>query len=56
MFTVYHTEPQMKNLDKIISDLRPEEHKILMEKLQKDESGEWENTIDQIWVSFFNFH
>ena len=31
---------KMMNLDKIISDLGPEEHKILMEKLQNDESGE----------------
>ena len=31
---------KMTNLDKIISDLGPEERKILMEKLQKDESGE----------------
>ena len=43
-------------LDKIISDLGPEELKILMENLQKDESGEWKNTIDPIWVSFFNFN
>ena len=45
----------MTNLDHIIDDLGPEEHKILMEKLQKDEIGEWKNTIDPIWVSFFNF-
>ena len=31
---------KMIKLDKIISDLGPEGHKILMEKLQKDESGE----------------
>ena len=31
---------KMTKLDKIISDLGPEEHKSLMEKLQKDESGE----------------
>ena len=31
---------KMTKLDKIISDLGPEERKILMEKLQKDESGE----------------
>ena len=31
---------KMMKLNKIISDLGPEEHKILMEKLQKDESGE----------------
>ena len=31
---------KMAKLDKIISDLGPEEHKSLMEKLQKDESGE----------------
>ena len=31
---------KMTKLDMIISDLRPEEHKILMEKLQKDETGE----------------
>ena len=31
---------KMTKLDMIISDLRPEECKILMEKLQKDESGE----------------
>ena len=47
---------KMMNIDKIISDLGPEERKILMEKLQKDESGEWKNTIDPIWVSFFNFN
>ena len=40
----------MTKLDIIISDLRPEECKILMEKLQKDESGEWNNIIDPIWV------
>ena len=42
-------------LDKVISDLGTEERKILMEKLRKDESGEWKNTIDPIWVSFFNW-
>ena len=42
-------------LDMIISDLGPEERKILMENFQKDESGEWKNTIDPIWVSFFKF-
>ena len=31
---------KMKNLDKILSYLRPEERKILMENLHKDESGE----------------
>ena len=31
---------KMAKLDKVISDLRPEEHKSLMEKLQKDESCE----------------
>ena len=31
---------KMMKLDKIIFDLGPEERKILMEKLQKDESGE----------------
>ena len=31
---------KMLNLDKSISDLRPEKRKSLMEKLQKDESGE----------------
>ena len=31
---------KMTKLDKIISNLGPEEHKSLMEKLQKDESGE----------------
>ena len=31
---------KMMKVTKIISDLGPEEHKILMEKLQKDESGE----------------
>ena len=31
---------KMMNLDKIISDLRLEKRKSLMEKLQKDESGE----------------
>ena len=31
---------KMMKLDKIISDLRPEELKSLMEKLQNDESGE----------------
>ena len=46
----------MMKLDKIISDLGPEEHKILMENLQKDESGEWKNTIDPIGVYIFNFH
>ena len=39
---------KMTKIDIIISDLRLEEHKILMEKLQKDESGEWNNTIDPI--------
>ena len=43
----------MTNLDKVILDLGPEERKILMEKLQKDESSEWKNTIDPIWVSLF---
>ena len=46
----------MMKLDKIISDIGPEEREILMEKLQKDESGEWKNTIDPIWVYFFNYH
>ena len=40
----------------IISDLGLEERKSLMEKLQKDELGEWKNNIDPIWVSFFNYH
>ena len=31
---------KMMKLDKIISDLGPEVHKCLMEKMQKDESGE----------------
>ena len=31
---------KMMKLDKVISDLGPEERKILMEKVQKDESGE----------------
>ena len=31
---------KMTELDKTISDLEPEERKILMEKLQKDESSE----------------
>ena len=31
---------KMTKLDKIVSDLGPEECKSLMEKLQKDESGE----------------
>ena len=31
---------KMTKLDKIIYNLRPEERKSLMEKLQKDESGE----------------
>ena len=43
---------KMTKLNKIIFDLGPEERKILMEKFQKDESGEWKNTIDPIWVSF----
>ena len=42
----------MTKLDKIISHLGPEERKWLMEKLQKDESGEWKNTIDPIRVFF----
>ena len=46
----------MMKLDMIIFDLGPEERKSLMEKLLKDESGEWKNTIDPIWVSFFNYH
>ena len=53
---MYHAEPQMTKFDKIIYDLGSEEHKSLMEKLQKDETSEWKNTIDPIWVSFFNFH
>ena len=47
---------KMMKLDMIIYDLRPEERKSLMEKLQKDEQGEWKNTINPIWVSFLNFH
>ena len=31
---------KMMNIDKIISDIELEERKGLMEKLQKDESGE----------------
>ena len=46
---------KMMKLDKIIYDLGPEECKSLMEKLQKDESGEWKYTIDPIWVSFLIF-
>ena len=45
----------MMNLDKIVFDLGPKERKILMEKLQKDELGEWKITIDPIWVSFLIF-
>ena len=47
---------KMTNLDMIIYNLGPEERKILMEKLQRYESGEWKNTIDPIWGSFFNYH
>ena len=43
---------KMTKLDKIISDVRPEECKILMEKLQKDESGEWKKYY-QYNMSFF---
>ena len=43
---------KMTKLDNIISVRGPEECKILMELLQKDESGEWKNTVDPIWVSF----
>ena len=46
----------MIKLDNIIADLGPEERKSSMEKLQKDESGEWKNTINPIWVSLFNNH
>ena len=45
----------MTKLNKIFSDLGPEERKSLIEKLQKDESGEWKNTIDPIWISFLIF-
>ena len=31
---------KMTNIDNIISNIGPEERKILMEKLQKNESGE----------------
>ena len=44
----------MMMLDNIISDLGAEEHKILMEKLQKDESCEWKIVEGWImWMSFF---
>ena len=43
---------KMKNLDNIISDLSVEESKILMEKLQKDESGELKNTIQYDFLNF----
>ena len=46
----------MMKFHNIISDLGPEERKSLMEKLQKDESGEWKNTIDPILVSFLNYN
>ena len=36
LLCIIHSHKMMK-LDNIISDLGPEEHKILMEKLQKDE-------------------
>ena len=39
---------KMMKLDKIISNLGPEEHKSFMEKLQKDELGERKNTTDPI--------
>ena len=42
----------MMKLDKVIYDLGPEERKILMEKLQKDESDEWKKTTDPIWILF----
>ena len=45
----------MMKLDKIISDLRPEKCKNLMEKLQKHELGEWKNIIDPLWVYFILF-
>ena len=47
---------KMTKLNKIISDIGPKERKILMETLQKNESSEWKNTIDPIWVSFLSFH
>ena len=39
---------KMMKIDNIIFYLGPEERKILMEKLQKDEPGERKNTIDPI--------
>ena len=45
----------MMKLDKIISDLGPEENKRSMKNFQNDESGEWKNTINPIWVSFLIF-
>ena len=39
---------KMMKLDMIFSDIRPEERKRLMEKLQKDQSGERKNTTDPV--------
>ena len=43
----------MRKLDKIIFDVSVEERKSLMEKLQRDESREWKNTIQ--YDFFFEF-
>ena len=46
---------KMTKLDKIISDLGPEERKILMEKLQKDELGNEKILLIQYDFSFLIF-
>jgi hypothetical protein len=45
---------KMRKIDKILCDLSAEERKILMEKLQKDEPGEWKIYI-QYEFFFFEF-
>ena len=44
---------KIKKVDKIVSNLKAEESKIIIEKLQKDESGEWKNIIQ--YEFFFEF-
>jgi hypothetical protein len=45
--------PQVRKLDKIILYLSAEERKILMEKLQKEESSEWKNSFQYDFFLIF---
>lgn len=47
---------KMNKVYKIIYKLSAKEHKILIEKIMNDESGEWKITIQYEFFVVVNFH